>query len=83
MRLRSHSQCGVCRRARLGATTGRGEPAAGYGAGRAGGNGGAEAGDRSVVSLGGGGVVGVVTSTVTVSVPSVAVMVPPAGFEPD
>lgn len=44
--------------------------------GRGGRQGGAEAGDWSVVSVGG-GVVGVVTSTVavTVSVPSVAVIV--------
>lgn len=60
----------------LGATIRRGEPTTGYGAGGAGGNGGAEDGDWSVVRVGG-GVVGVVTSTVavTVSVPSVAVIV--------
>ncbi|ORB83938.1 hypothetical protein B1987_09170 [Mycobacterium kansasii] len=54
-----------------------------YGAGGAGGNGGAEDGDWRVVSVGG-GVVGVVTSTVAVtgSVPSVAVMVAGACFKP-
>ncbi|WP_207769549.1 hypothetical protein, partial [Mycobacterium kansasii] len=50
-------QCGVCRHTRLSATTGRGtgqRPRRYYGAGGAGGKGGAEAGDWSVVSVGGG-----------------------------